>query len=146
MDDREREMRLAVEAYVRWVEGVVACGGGAVKWEELEVCLARLAGAVVGCRAWQIAEEPEGVVPEYDDVVAGLDRAVGADLSALAREEREVEDLVRLSLFCDDLTDIYRDLKRPADQWRRTYGWHWGAHLHRAMATVHEVRYRLGRA
>lgn len=64
----------------------------------------------------------------------------------------------RAEMLWDDLADIYRDLQygltlsrldtpdakaEASWQWRFQYELHWGEHLFRAMATVHEARYQL---
>lgn len=61
-------------------------------------------------------------------------------------------------MLWDDLTDLYVDLRRGLSLyerggrddvseavwwWRFGYEHHWGSHLFRALATVHEIRYVL---
>jgi len=65
---------------------------------------------------------------------------------------------IRAGALWDDLADIYRDLHtgltlwklntteskiEASWQWRFNYDAHWGNHLFRAAATIHEARYHL---
>lgn len=73
----------------------------------------------------------------------------------------DTESAARAWMFYDDLADIYRDLRHGLDlfvcgdpihcaaaawEWRFSYESHWGAHLFRALTTVHEVRFLLHEA
>jgi hypothetical protein len=90
------------------------------------------------------------------DQIYGLTVAARA---ALVNEHSDDDAArIRASILWDDLVDIYRDLRHGLDLyaigdpehiaeavwvWRFGYENHWGAHLFRALATVHEIRYRL---
>ncbi len=94
---------------------------------------------------------------ELTAISCAITEAVFAETSALA--ERYVEEdteLTRAVMFWDDLSSVYSDIKhglRLFDagtpdcqseaiwQWRFGYENHWGTHLMRALATVHEIRF-----
>ena len=92
-------------------------------------------------------------------IAAGINEVTGAACATLTNEcTNDEEAQLRASMLWDDLADIYRDLRHGLDlyalgdpehvaeaiwQWRFSYENHWGAHLFRALMTVHEIRYRL---
>lgn len=98
------------------------------------------------------ALEPPGISHEQWAAVASRLRDLlgEADLYAIALEPLDVdrEQLSVVSL-ADDLTDIYRDLKKGLDSaeqldpvdivwgWRFSFWTHWGEHASRALAAVH---------
>lgn len=106
------------------------------------------------------AEDVERIDHEQWSIIAGEIGDVTADaIQALLIEHADDEEsLTRAAMLWDDLADIYRDLRHGLDryafgdadhitnaiwQWRFNYQFHWGAHLFRALATVHEIRFQL---
>jgi hypothetical protein len=91
-------------------------------------------------------------------IATEINEVTGLACAALVSEHADDEEAqVRASMLWDDLADIYRDLRHGLDlytlggsehlaqaawQWRFGYESHWGAHLFRALTTVHEIRFR----
>lgn len=96
---------------------------------------------------------------QWQQVSSEIAAAIAPAIAALLTEhDDDQESLVRAYMLDDDLSDIYRDIRQGLNlyavddpehraeavwQWRFGYENHWGAHLFRALTTVHEVRYRL---
>lgn len=96
---------------------------------------------------------------QWEIIWAEIHEVTSAASSALMREHADNENAkTRAFMLWDDLADIYRDLRHGLDlfnlggtdavaeatwEWRFGYENHWGAHLFRALTTVHEIRYRL---
>ncbi|HET6427881.1 MAG TPA: DUF5063 domain-containing protein [Phycisphaerae bacterium] len=102
---------------------------------------------------------------QYSEAARMIGEAVGKESAALATWHDELRPsdqtgddycATRAFMLWDDLADIYRDLHNgvalwkldtpdalaeAAWEWRFGYESHWGNHLFRAMATVHEARY-----
>ena len=104
---------------------------------------------------------------QWNEIAERIGQVVGKEITALfewhevlrSKDEGGVDYCAtRAGMLWDDLADIYRDLinglalwrletedarAEAAWKWRWGYENHWGAHLFRAMTTVHEVQYQL---
>jgi hypothetical protein len=148
-------------------------GRPASLYAKLEELLARLLSAIVPAeketpgRSLREYKELAMTQEQYYDLARIIGGVVGQDAAALfqthggaKRDATEAEKYcaARAEMLSDDLADIYRDLRHglslweldtpdaqaaAAWQWRFNYEAHWGGHLFRAMATVHEARYQL---
>lgn len=137
-------------------------------YHSLESSLARLYAAILPLEKAM----PEKEHPEFDErdlshdqwrhVAGWIEKAVADEESELVVWHEDVDGddehiITRSATLWDDLADVYRDLKNglarwtirtpdaqadAARQWRFGYEHHWGSHLFRAMATVHEARYQ----
>jgi len=156
------------EAYCTFIESLKK-GCPPRLYHQLESLLTRLHAAILPVEK----EMPEKEHPEFGELrisndqwnhVAGwIGKAVADASSELVvwHENAHGDDeasWTRSAMLWDDLADIYRDIHhglmlwkvgtadaqaQAAWEWRWGYEHHWGDHLFRAMATVHEARYQL---
>lgn len=96
---------------------------------------------------------------QWSRLAAAIRDALAPDANDLIERHSDDEnELARVTMLWDDLSDIYRDLKEGLDlfaknasdaqsaaieKWRFGYEYHWGRHLMRALLTVHEIRFDL---
>lgn len=89
-----------------------------------------------------------------EKIASAIAPAVG---QLIAKYAGDNDAEINAVMLCDDLADIYYDLRNGLDlyargeshladaiwHWRVHYEFHWGPHLFRALKTVHAIRYGL---